>query len=278
MLRIVNEDPSSPIEYSFEIQSILIRRESPFQEILVVETAALGRVMLLDGAIQYCTRDEFFYHEMAAHPALHTHPSPRRVAIIGGGDGGTLREVLKHKEVEHVTVVEIDEAILEVAKEYLPGAREAFADARVGVEIKDGAEFVQIPGNSFDLMIVDAGDYVGFARSLLTEDFFRSAANLLTDKGLLVTQSGSLHFHRSTVIEIQNVLAQVFPKVDLYTTTLPTLPGNWWTYSIGSKGPSPRKPLRNPIPDCRYYDAGTHEHAFLPETLYIHLRDGKLDW
>jgi len=122
MLRIVNEDPSSPIEYSFEIQSILIRRESPFQEILVVETAALGRVMLLDGAIQYCTRDEFFYHEMAAHPALHTHPSPRRVAIIGGGDGGTLREVLKHKEVEHVTVAEIDEAILAVAKEYLPGA------------------------------------------------------------------------------------------------------------------------------------------------------------
>jgi len=277
MIRIFNEDPSSPITYAFDVHDVVARETSAFQEILIVDTPGLGRVLLLDGAVQYATRDEFFYHEMAAHVPLTAHPEPRRVAVIGGGDGGVLREVLKHETVREVLVAEIDEKMIEMAGAHLPGARAAFDDPRTQVRILDGAEFVQDPPGLFDLLIVDGGDYTGFARNMLTAAFVRAASDCLEKDGVFVSHSGSLHFHRPLLAGMQALLEEVFPVVDLYTTSLPSFPGNWWSFSAGSKGPALREPLRDPPPDCRFYDPEVHRHAFLPESLRRRLRRGELD-
>lgn len=278
MISIINKDPSSPIEYGFEVESIVVRRESPFQEILVVDTAVMGRMLILDGAVQLVTGDEFFYHEMAAHVILHAHPDPRSVAVIGGGDCAAAREVLKHELVESVCVVEIDEDIINISRDHLPWASAALGDSRLEIEIKDGAEFMKERGRGFDVIIVDAGDYVGFARSLLTVDFFRDAMECLNDGGMLVTHSGSLHFHRDTVVEIQENLKSSFPVVDLYTTTVPSFPGNWWSFSIASKDREVRSPVRPLEVPVRYYDEEVHKQSFLTTGLYRKLLENRLDW
>lgn len=278
MIRFNNEDPASPIEYAFDVESIVARKESPFQEILVVDSAAHGRMLILDGVLQLATGDEFFYHEMAAHVILHAHPAPRSVAVIGGGDCATAREVLKHEEVESVLMVEIDEEMINVSRDHLPWAAAVLDDGRLKTEIKDGAEFIKDRDRSFDVIIVDAGDYVGFARNLLTEDFFRAAMECLSDEGMLVTHSGSLHFHRTTVVEIQENLKSAFPVVDLYTTSVPSFPGHWWSFSIASKKGGVRTPVRPAVVQTRYYDQDIHRQCFLTEGLYRRLLENRLNW
>src|SRR3990172_500963 len=136
-------DPFSPIVYTYPGTTLLHQERTPYQEIIVLQHPHFGRMLALDGVIQLTERDEFFYHEMLVHPALHVHPSPRQVLIIGGGDGGSLREVLKHPEVQAVTLVEIDGGVIEVSKRFFPGLSQGFADLRVKVRLDDGAKVVR---------------------------------------------------------------------------------------------------------------------------------------
>jgi len=276
MVRFFENEPYSPIEYAYKVERVLYKAKSRFQEILVIENAYFGKILILDGIVQLTEKDEFFYHEMLTHVAMHAHPGPRRVAVIGGGDGGAVREVLKHRSVEKIYFVEIDEEVVKTSKKFFPTVSSGLVDPRVELKVMDGADFIREHAESIDVIIVDSTDIIGFARSLFTEDFFRSVHKALSPEGLFVTHSESLHFHMDIVREVQQILKRAFPLVDLYSAPLATYPGNWWAFAIGSKSLNPRDMRRAFEIDTRYYDDEIHKQAFLPPKLYGRLMANRL--
>ena len=271
-------DPFAPIVYSYPGTTLLHQERTPYQEIVVLDHPYFGKMLVLDGVTQLTERDEFYYHEMLVQPALHVHPAPRQVLIIGGGDGGSLREVLKHPEVQAVTLVEIDERVIEASKRFFPGLSQGFADPRVKVLLDDGAKVVRDPPLIYDVAIVDSTDPVGAAKNLFSVEFYAAVDNALTHQGILVTQSESMFFHLSFVAEVQRRLKQQFPIADCYTQPLATYAGNWWTFSIASKTHPPRRPGRPQKVSTRYYSSAVHRKAFLPRSLYRRMVAGQLDW
>ncbi len=277
MVKFFENEPFSPVTYSYEVDQILYRGKSAYQEIMVIENPDFGRMLILDGIVQITEKDEFFYHEMLTHVVMHAHPEPKRVVVIGGGDGGTLREVLKHPQVEKLYFVEIDEAVINISKKYFPLISKSIEDPKVDIKVMDGAQFVK-QTQGIDIIIIDSTDIIGFARTLFTEDFFQSVKNCLTEKGMCVTHTESLHFHKDMVIEMQELLMNIFPVVDLYTTPIATYPGNWWTFSIGSSALSPRETRRPFEITTRYYDPEIHVQSFLTKGLYEKLLQKRLKW
>ena len=278
-LKFVEKAPFVPVESGYEIEKILYRGKSRFQEIVVVESPDFGRMLLLDGVVQITEADEFFYHEMLTHPVLHAHPDPKKVIVIGGGDGGVVREVLKHKGVQKVYFIEIDKKVIEVSRKFFPTVACGIDDPRVEVRPMDGAEFVkQAPRGEIDAIIVDSTDIIGFARSLYTKEFFAALKRCLSPDGMFVTHSESLAYHRDTVVKVQQTLKRAFPVVDLYTGIVPTYPGFWWTYAIGSMSLDPRQ-MRRPFKiQTKYYDDEIHAQCFATRKLYGKLMENKLGW
>jgi spermidine synthase len=278
MVRFFENEPYSPIEYVYKVDSVLYKARSRYQEILVIENDYFGKMLILDGIVQLTEKDEFFYHEMLTHVAMQVHPEPKRVAVIGGGDGGAVREASKHRTVEKIYLVEIDEEVVKISRQFFPTVSSGIDDPRVELRVMDGAAFIKEHAEGIDVIIVDSTDIIGMARSLFTEDFFRSVHRALGPEGLFVTHSESLHFHLDMVIEVQQILKRAFPLVDLYTAPLATYPGNWWAFAIGSKSLDPRD-IRRPFEiDTRYYDEEIHRQAFLPPKLYGKLMRKRLLW
>lgn len=271
-------DPFAPLQYSYPDARELHREHSPYQRIEVLEHPFFGRMLALDGVVQLTERDEFFYHEMLVHVPMGVHPSPKRVLIVGGGDGGSLREALKHREVESATLVEIDPQVIEVAKRFFPTLARGYRDPRAEVVTMDGAALLRERRDAFDVIIVDAPDPVGHARTLFAPSTFESAFEALTSEGVLAAQTESLHFHRDFVRQTQLELAGVFPVVDLYTQALSTYAGNWWTFSIATKGLDPRRPRRKGRLRTRYYSPDVHRRAFLSRRLRDRLLRDQLSW
>ncbi len=278
MLKFFERDPYAPVQYVYDVDKVLHRSRSEFQEIVVIENPHFGKMLILDGVVQITERDEFFYHEMLAHVLMHAHPRPSRVVVIGGGDGGAVREVLKHEAVEQVYFVEIDREVIEVSKKYFPSVASGVDEKRVEIMCMDGAEFVKRRQGDIDVVIVDSTDIIGFAKSLFTVEFFKSVKDSLTDEGMFVTLSESLHFHREMVVEVQEALRLIFPVVDLYTACLSTYAGNWWTFSAASKKHSVREIRNNVTVNTKYYSDEIHLHSFLPPKFYEKLMQGKLHW
>jgi len=275
--------PSLPLEgdWYFETeragfaQGVRVRRriyaeETPFQALEIIDTDAFGRALVLDQALQTSERDEFMYHEMLVHVPLMTHPRPRRVLIIGGGDGGTLRRVLEHRTTEP-TQVEIDGAVIEACRQHLPAVSAgAFEDPRAQVVVQDGLPFMRQNPGGFDVVIVDSTDPIGPAVQLFEAPFYRDVAASLADDGLMVAQSSSPLFMggelRSQVANIR----QAFPIVRTYLGCVPTYPGSLWSYTIGSKRYDPLAVTRDAIAtrlaenhiEPRYYGPDVHSAAF----------------
>ncbi len=271
-------DPYAPIKYLYEVSSILYHRKSKFQDIMVIENPYFGRMLILDDVVQITEKDEFFYHEMLAHVVLHAHPAPKRVVVIGGGDGGTVREVVKHRTIEKVYFIEIDEDVINTSRKFFPSVASEIDNPKVEIMPMDGAEFIKGCKRDIDAVIVDSTDIIGFARSLFTEEFFTSVRDALTDDGMFVTLSESLHFHRDIVVDVQETMKGVFPVVDLYTVPIATYGGNWWSFSVGTMGLDPRRMRRTFEVDAKYYSDEIHSHAFLPAGLYKRLLDKTLGW
>ena len=278
MIKFIEKDPYSPIQYSYEVSKILYEGKSKFQNILVFENPFFGKILVLDDVVQITEKDEFFYHEMLAHVVMNAHPEPKNVIVIGGGDGGTVREVIKHKTVEKVYFIEIDEEVIQVSKKFFPDVASGMDDSRVEIKCMDGADFVKGRNSDIDIVIVDSTDIVGFAKSLFTDTFFSSIKNCLTENGLFVTLSESLHFHKDIVIGVQETMKSVFPTVDLYTAPIATYGGNWWTFSVGSMKPDPREILRTETIETKYYCSDIHKNSFLPKDMYAKLMAGKIVW
>ncbi len=278
MIKFFEKDPYAPIQYLYEVEKVLHKSKSDFQEILVVQNPHFGKILILDGVVQITERDEFFYHEMLTHVILHAHPNPKKVVIIGGGDGGAVREVLKHDSVEKVYFIEIDEEVINISKKFFPTVASGIDDPRVEIRCMDGAEFVKGRDSDIDAIIVDSTDIMGFAKSLFTVEFFKSVKDSMTGEGMFVTLSESLHFHKEMVIEVQEAMKLIFPIVDLYTAPIATYAGNWWTFSAASKKHDMRTMRRDFGIVTRYYSDEMHQQSFLPPKMYKKLMEGKLEW
>ncbi len=278
MIKFFEKDPYSPIQYVYDVEKVLYKGKSPFQDIMVIENSYFGKILILDGVVQLTEKDEFFYHEMLVHVIMHSHPEPKRVVVIGGGDGGAVREVLKHETVERIYFVEIDREVTEISKRFFPTVSSGVDDPKVEIHNMDGAEFIKSRTEEFDVVIVDSTDIIGFAKSLFTVEFFKAVKESLRDRGMFVTLSESLHFHKDMVVNVQETMRLVFPIVDLYTTPIATYAGNWWTFSCASLSLDPRQIRRECVKGTRYYSEEIHQQAFLPLSLYRKLMNKELDW
>lgn len=278
MIKFFEKDPYAPIQYVYDVEKVHHKSKSPYQEIMVIENSYFGKILVLDGVVQITEKDEFFYHEMLVHPVMHAHPDPKKVVVIGGGDGGTVREVLKHDTVEKVYFIEIDEEVINISKKFFPTVACSIDDKRVEIKCMDGAEFVKERKGDIDVIIVDSTDIVGFAKSLFTVEFFKSVKDALSDDGMFVTLSESLHFHKDLVIEVQEAMKLLFPIVDLYTSNIATYAGNWWTFSAASKKYDLRQMRREFKIHTRFYTEEIHNQAFLPPKLYERLLKKELSW
>lgn len=257
------ENQSPNLRISCRVTEVLHREKTPYQEIAVYETPQWGRLLTLDDVIMTTDRDEFVYHEMMAHIPLCTHPAPRRVLVIGGGDGGVVREVLKHP-VEAVSLVEIDGRVIDVCREYFPAISCGLSDPRVTILVDDGIAHVARHRDAYDVIIVDSTDPVGPAVGLFREEFYRSVAEALTPDGLFVAQTESPFYNASLIQGIHEALGRIFPITRLCYAGIPTYPSGFWTISMGSKR---HDPLAGPVGraaglSTRYYSPEVHRGAF----------------
>jgi spermidine synthase len=238
--------------------------QTQFQEMAIVDTLQFGKMLVLDGTVQTTIGDEFIYHEMITHVALFTHPNPKNVLIIGGGDGGTVREVLKHPSVETVELVEIDERVVEVCKEYLPEISCKLGDPRVKVVCTDGIEYVRNAKDKYDVILVDSPDPVGPAVGLFARDFYMNIYGALRSDGLFVAQTESPFFNDDVIKRIWPDIAGIFPIHRMFLAAIPTYPSGLWSFTCGSKVHDPLAVDTDKIPeiDTRYYSPEIHKTVF----------------
>jgi spermidine synthase len=222
---------------ALRIDRLLYDSETAHQRIRVFENPTFGRVMTLDGVVQVTEADNFIYHEMLTHVPIFAHGAARRVLIIGGGDGGMAREVLKHDSVAHVTMVEIDAGVVEFCREYLPGiSASAFDDPRLDLVIGDGAAFMAAPGDLYDVIIVDSTDPVGPGEVLFTESFYGHARRRLAPGGILVTQNGVPFLQGAELTGTMRAFQSLFADATCYLATVPTYAGGPMAFGWGTDG------------------------------------------
>ncbi|HDP93914.1 MAG TPA: polyamine aminopropyltransferase [Candidatus Aminicenantes bacterium] len=247
-------------------RKLLEKVRSDFQEIRVYETDAFGRMLVHDGVIMLTEFDEAHYHEMIAHVALVTHPSPRDILVVGGGDGGTLREVLRHPLVQSAHLCEIDPMVVEVCRKHFPGLAFSFNDPRVSLHFDDGAEFVKRHSAAFDVIFVDSSDPIGPAEVLFEKEFYHSMRSALKPGGIVITQSESFMYHAELIEKIAAFCRTIFPLYRYYYALVPTYPSGLIGFSFCSLGPDPLNDI-NPeriaaLGRMRYYSAEIHRSAF----------------
>jgi spermidine synthase len=258
------EKQNDNFSVSYRVRETLYVEKTPFQHLAVLDTVPFGRMLVLDGIVQTSVVDEYIYHEMIAHVPLNTHPDPKRVLIIGGGDGGTLREVTKHPKVEKATLVEIDERVIAVSRKFLPELACGFDAANAEVVIGDGIKYVAENKNTFDLIIVDSTDPVGPAVGLFSLEFYRSVHEALREDGIFVAQTESPYFMADLIARIYKDISGIFPVTRTYWACIPTYPGSMWSFTLGSKKYDPLTVAPEAILDyeTRYYTLAIHRACF----------------
>lgn len=268
--------------FGLAVKGKLKEIQSQYQYIEIYDTETFGKLMVIDGCVMLTERDNFLYHEMMSHPALFTHPAPRKAAIIGGGDCGTLREVLKHSAIEKVTQIDIDEQVTRMSEIYFPELCEGNSDARAELLFDDGIAWIKNqPDKSLDLIIVDSTDPVGPAEGLFAVDFYKDCCRALSDTGILVQQTESPLLHANTIIAkahsdmqaagFSNTLTLPFPQ--------PVYPTGWWSCTMASKNTVlsefRKADSANKAFDTEYYNADIHQGAIAqPEFMKRALNKG----
>ncbi len=224
----------------FLVDKTLAIVKSHYQDILVFESSSHGRVLVLDGCVQITERDEFMYQEMLGHVPMLSHNDPKRVLIIGAGDGGVLKRVLLHSQLESVVLVEIDGEVIRLAQEFMPSiGGDAWSDKRSEVIVGDGIDFVRrAEESSFDLIIVDSTDPIGVGETLFTDEFYENCARVLTSRGLIVNQCGVPFMQPTELSETSARRRRFFPYVSVYVVAVPTYVGGLMALGIASKDPA----------------------------------------
>jgi spermidine synthase len=250
---------------TYKVKETLHTEKTEYQELAILDTYEFGRMLVLDGIVQTTIRDEFVYHEMITHIPLFTHKNPKKVLVVGGGDGGVIREILKHKSVEKAVLCEIDDRVVELSKKYLPEISCGLDDPRAEVFIGDGIKYVLDRKNEFDVIIVDSTDPFGAAEGLFNVNFYKSLYECLTEDGIFVAQTETPFYLPQVVKRVFDDIDNVFPITKLYMAAIPTYPGVYWSFTMGSKKHDPENVDIQQISDfdTKYYHKDLHKACFV---------------
>ncbi|XP_077216767.1 spermidine synthase 1 [Tasmannia lanceolata] len=276
--------------HSLKVEKILFQGKSEYQNIMIFQSSTYGKVLVLDGVIQVTERDECAYQEMIAHLPLCSIPNPKKVLVIGGGDGGVLREVSRHSSVEHIDICEIDGMVVDVSKQFFPDLAIGYEDPRVSLHVGDGVAFLKaVPEGTYDAIIVDSSDPIGPAQELFEKPFFESVAKALRPGGVVCTQAESIWLHMHIIEDIVSVCRQIFKgAVDYAWTTVPTYPSGVIGFMLCSTaGPTvdfqhPVNPIDENEDQCKskgplkFYNSQIHSAAFCLPSFAKRVIDSKI--
>lgn len=250
------------LSLGMRINKTLHSEQTEFQSLDIYETEQNGRLLVLDGYIMTTDKDEFVYHEMLSHVAMHTHPNPKNVLVVGGGDGGVIREIVKHKSVERAVLAEIDGRVIETSKEYFPYIASGLSDPRVDIQVTDGVKYVQDHKGEFDVILIDSTEPIGPAEGLFAKQFYQSVYEALTDDGIMVAQTESPFVNQDLIRNVTRDVKAVFGRSDLYLAFVPTYPTGMWSFTMGSKKHDPMEAAQCNIEGLKYYASDVHRGAF----------------
>jgi len=260
---------------NIKIKETLFKGRSNYQRIEILDSYDFGRILVLDGIVNVTEKDEFIYHEMMVHVPLFTHSNPKKALVIGGGDGGIVRELSKHPQLNQIDLVEIDPMVVDKCKEFLPSVSVGFKESHLNVYFEDGAQFVKNKENFYDVIIIDSSDPVGTGKKLFQRNFYKNCFRALKEEGILTAQSETPTFEEELRImkSMYTKLHRIFPIVKLFTAYVPSYTCGIWCFIICSRKCDPLKNfqvkrykkvrLKN-----RYYNADIHRASFaLPNFL-----------
>jgi spermidine synthase len=275
------EKHSKYAQFSIKIDRQLVSIKSDFQRIDVFESKGFGRILTLDGFLMVTEKDEFIYHDMITHIPMATNPNIKKVLVIGAGDGGTVRELLLYQTTEHIDMVEIDEEVVKVCKEYLPFTACGLDDERVHLHFEDGLKFVRRKEGEYDLILVDSTDPFGPGEGLFTKEFYGNCYKALNETGILVNQHESVYYESYAVSmkRAHQRIKECFPIAKVYQAHIPTYPSGHWLFGFASKKYDPIKDLDTDKWNelgikTKYYNTDLHKGAFaLPNYVKEQLED-----
>lgn len=269
----------------FQVNRVIYVGRTKYQRIEVVDTPDFGKMLILDGKVQFSLRDEFIYHESLVHPVMFTHPSPEEVLIIGGGDGGALREVLKHNIVKNVTLVDLDEEVMDIVKKYVSEMfKDSLKDPRVKILNMDGRKFLAEAKNKYDIIIIDVTDPFGPSTLLYTKEFYQLVNNALKDGGAMVTHCEGMYSSRKEFVTIYRTIETVFRNTRACGVFIPSF-GDTWMFAIASNTLDPvnmdvkviKKRMKERHVETRFYYPEMHKVLFtLPKDLLKDLKEMKV--
>ncbi|NLK69904.1 MAG: polyamine aminopropyltransferase [Clostridiales bacterium] len=275
------ENHTKDVKLSLRVNKQLVSVQSEFQRIDVFESVEFGRILTLDGYLMVTEKDEYIYHEMIVHVPMATNPKIRKVLVIGAGDGGAIRELAQYKTVEKIDMVEIDKAVVDVCKEYLPQTACCLEDERVTIYYEDGLRFVRDKVDEYDLIIVDSTDPFGVGEGLFTKEFYGNCYKALSDDGILVNQNESTFYasYSNSMKRAHSRIKSFFPIALVYQAHIPTYPSGHWLFGFASKKYDPRADLQDEWWNSlglrtRYYNTILHRGCFaIPNNVRDELRE-----
>ena len=257
------------VKMSVRVDKQLYTEDSEFQRIDVFQSEEFGRFLTLDGIMMLTEKDEFIYHEMITHVAMASDPDVKKVLVIGAGDGGTIRELTRYKTIERIDMVEIDERVVAVCREYLRKTACRLDDSRVHIYYEDGLKYVRRKENEYELIIVDSTDPFGPGEGLFTSEFYGNCFNALTENGILVNQHESPYYSDDAraMQRAHRRIREFFPICKVYQAHIPTYPSGHWLFGYASKTIDPLKADADKWNalglETRYYNTDLHKGCFM---------------
>ncbi|XP_005091551.1 spermidine synthase [Aplysia californica] len=256
---------------SFQVEEVLHNEKSQYQDVLVFKSKSFGNVLVLDGVVQCTERDEFTYQEMITHIPMNLHPNPQKVLVVGGGDGGVVREVLKYESLKEVVLCEIDEEVINVSKKYLPDMADCLTNPKVNIQVRDGVQFIREHPGHFDVIITDAPDPEGVAAALFEKNYYQDLKNGLKPNGVACCQGETPFLDLDLIQKVLSQCKEVFPNVGYAVGHTPTYISGMMGYIVASPDPDLdlTKPLRTlsekdiEIMKLKYYSSQIHRAAFV---------------
>lgn len=263
------EEHTNDVRFSIKVDKLLYSEESEFQRIDIFDSKEFGRFLTLDGLMMLTEKDEFIYHDMIVHIPMATNPNIKKVLVIGGGDGGTVRELTRYETIEKIDMVEIDKQVVDACKKYLPQTASKLDDARVQLFFEDGLKFVRSKKDEYDLIIVDSTDPFGPGEGLFTKEFYGNCYKALKKDGILVNQHESPYYtnYANSMIRAHKRIKETFPICKVYQAHIPTYPSGHWLFGFASKTLDPVEDLdgdrwNNLGLKTKYYNIELHKGAF----------------
>lgn len=263
-----HERHHNEVAFGLRVLNVLHNEKSPYQQVDIFDSIGFGRVLTLDGLMMCTEKDEFVYHELIAHVPLLSHPNPKKVLIIGGGDCGTLREVLRHECIESVTMCEIDGAVIDACQKYFPDFQGAYQNPKAKICVEDGVAFVKnSPDASYDVVIIDSADPIGPGVGLFTPDFYKEVKRILCYDGVVIAQCESPWEEKWDLAQVYGNLKSAFSKVYSMIGSIPSYPYGYWSWAIASEKINPIRDLQSERAqkiqkNTQYYNTAIHNAAF----------------